>query len=256
MSKILANRFKAALNASIDPRQTGFLPSRLIADNILTTSLLPQVLISCQTTGAIIFIDISKAFDTVDRTFLLRCLATLGASDGMLHWVQILLSDTSTCTAINGVTSATCIWDAGVRQGCPLSPLLYLAVAQALASWLHSHAPLGIQVADIRLTSLHHADDTQIFLPDLSQDTLTTLLAALATYSAASGQAINPTKSAALIIGTPPPDPPSSLQGIPVATSVTSLGIPQTNPPPLPHHTHPRTTRRQNRATRPSSLTP
>jgi hypothetical protein len=67
-------------------------------------------------------------------------------------------------------------WYAGVRQGCPLSPLLYLFVAEASARWLRADTALGISLASHRLASAHHADDTKVYVPDLQEDTVKHLL--------------------------------------------------------------------------------
>ncbi len=84
------------------PEQTAYLPGRRIEDAVLTTSLLPHVLLADNITGAIIFLDISKAFDTVDRQFLFKVMAVLGASDGMVAWTRLLLTGTTASTNVNG----------------------------------------------------------------------------------------------------------------------------------------------------------
>ena len=223
------------MNPAIGTEQSAFLPLRRIEDNINFTTLLPLVLSSRGALGATVFPDISKAFDTVDRAFLFDLMSTLGASVGMVNWARILLHHTVASTNANGVESARRTWEAGVRQGCPLSPLLYLFVAQGLASWLHAQPSLGIHVDDRRYVSTHHADDTQVHLTDLSPSALHTLSVALEQFAAASGQSINLAKSSALLIGVVPPDfRPASLAGIPVVHHALSLGIPQHNPPPMP----------------------
>lgn len=237
LGKILATRFGIAMNPAIGTEQSAFLPDRRIEDNINFTSLLPLVLTSRGASGATVFLDISKAFDTVDRAFLYDLMAAMGASAGMVNWARILLYHTVASTSANGVESTRRTWEAGVRQGCPLSPLLYLFVAQGLASWLHAQPNLGVQVDGRRYVSTHHADDTQVHLGNLSPDALRTLSVALDQFTAASGQSINLDKSTALLIGVLPPDyHPTSLAGIPVVHHALSLGIPQHNPPPVAVH--------------------
>ena len=245
LSRILADRFATALAGTIGPEHTGFLPHRLIDDNILFSSLLPQVLATQQTTGVTFYIDISKAFDTVDREFLFRLMDSMGASHGMTNWAKILLEATYASTHTNGSSSTILEWFAGVRQGCPLSPILYLFIAQALSTWLQAQPPLGITIDGLRFVSTHHADDTQIHLQDFTPQALEALRNALTTYSQATGQEINPAKSSALIQGLPLPSPPPSLAGIPLKQEVISLGIPQSNPPPIHNSTpaHPHFTR-------------
>jgi hypothetical protein len=117
-----------------------------------------------------VILDIAKAYDTVDRSFLFRIMEAAGCGRPMLRWVQLLLSDTRAYTVVSGHVSQAQVWQAGVRQGCPLSPLLYLFVAEALACWLMQIPELGVQVANQRPLSLHHADDTKVFLLSLQPE--------------------------------------------------------------------------------------
>jgi hypothetical protein len=57
---------------------------------------------------------------------------TLGVGAGFVQWMKLLLTDTHTCAVVNGFTSSFFQCGAGVRQGCPLAPLLYLFAGQAL----------------------------------------------------------------------------------------------------------------------------
>jgi hypothetical protein len=106
-------------------------------------------------------------------------------------------------------------------------------IGEALACWLSSNADLGISLGEhLRLVSLHYADDTQVFLPDLEAPRVTTLVSHLLRFGSATGQHVNAGKSAILPIGTiPVVGLPAAVAGIPVATSVTALGVPHSNPP-------------------------
>ena len=254
LAKILSTRFSTTMACAIGPEQSAYLPSRQIGDNVNFTSLLPHILIANGATGAHVFIDISKAYDTLDREFIFRVMTTMGASPGMVNWARILLYHTRASTHVNGVESSLLTWEAGVRQGCPLAPLLYLFVAQALTSWLRAQPLLGVTVSGVRYVSSHFADDTTIHLGDLSPAALASLTSALTTFGSAAGQRINPAKSSALLIGLPHPHPPpTTLAGIPVVASTVSLGILQVNPsPPLPCAPHGHFTRSSLRPPVPS----
>jgi hypothetical protein len=235
LTRILATRFDCAMCDAISPAQSAYLSKRLIADNVLFTSLLPHVLTALGIPGATVFLDISKAFDSVIRNFLFQVMHVMGASAGMIQWARLMLRDTLSTVHANGVESRPREWFAGVRQGCPLSPLLYLFVAQALASWLHSHPSLGVVLDARRYVATEHADDTQVHLCSIDPATLSALTTALAVFAAASGQAINLAKSKALLLGCGHALPvPVALSGIPVVPAVTSLGIPHSNCPALP----------------------
>ncbi len=137
----------------------------------------------------------------MDRHFLLACLSQLGLGDGVLRWVSLLLHDTRAVVSIGGYSSQPALWEAGVRQGCPLSPVLFLCVAEALACWLRACPHLGVVVGGRRLVASLFADDTAVLLPDLSPTSSAALLQCLQRYRQASGQAVNVDKSAALLLG-------------------------------------------------------
>ena len=240
MAKVVANRFSDALAPAIGPEQSAFLPGRYIADNILLTSLVPHLCLALDVHGAVVFLDISKAFDTIDREFLYQCLLEMGASTGMVNLARLLLHDTRATTHVRGVDSTPRVWHSGVRQGCPLSPILYLIMAQALTSWLRVHPALGIHFSNVRLVSNQHADDTTIFLADLSPGTLATLTQALHTFAAASNQRANIPKSMAL--PTQPPNPPAPRHAASATTTTATpdggagnAGAADADPPHLSH---------------------
>jgi hypothetical protein len=105
---------------------------------------------------------------------------------------------------VHGHVSKAQTWQAGVRPGLPLSPLLYLFVAEALACWLRQCPELGVLVANQRHVSLHHADDAKVFLSSLLQELVQSLVVRLATFALASGQRIIIAKSCMVPLGTLP----------------------------------------------------
>lgn len=86
-----------------------------------------------------------KAYDTVDRDFLLAVLRRLGSSPHLLRWISLLLNDTYACTLVMGRLSRLLRFSSGTRQGCPLAPTLYLFVGQTLLRFLHKQG-LGIDL--------------------------------------------------------------------------------------------------------------
>jgi hypothetical protein len=211
LAKCLALRFGAALAPVVSSEQTAFLPGRLISDNNYCTLFLSQVMhVAGHTNAAIARLDFRKAYDTISRPFLYQAMAAVGAGGGMLQWARLLLTGTEAVAVINGFVSRRATWAAGVRQGCPLAPLLYLFVAWALTCWLRRHceavhhplhpagrpwAPLGVRLTFGLVCSSQYADDTQVLLPVLSAATVGTLLAAMDAFGLASGQCINPDKT-------------------------------------------------------------
>jgi hypothetical protein len=128
--------------------------------------------------GFAVMLDIAKAYDTVDRSFMFGIMEAAGCGRPMARWVLLLLSDTRAYTVVHVHVSKAQTWPPGVRQGCPLSPLLYLFVGEALACWLSLCPELGVLVANQQHVCLYHADDTKVFLPSLQPELVQSLVCA------------------------------------------------------------------------------
>lgn len=225
LAKVLANRLLECLSDVISPSQSAFLKNRGIGNNIMLLQLAPHVLAQQQQSAVVAFLDIAKAYDTVHRDFLRETMRAMGAGDDFIAWVDLLLSGTFARAEVNGFISGLHAFTAGVRQGCPLAPLLYLFVAEALFRFLRGQG-VGITLGNtMPLVAGQFADDTHTFLPNFQA--VPTLLGHLDTYKAASGQATHPGKSRLLVIGHIPPGTvlPQQMAGIPVVTSATALGL-------------------------------
>ena len=73
-----------------------------------------------------IFLDLAKAFDTVDHTILLSKLDHYGVRGAALDWFKSYLTDRMQKVSINGHLSYSCKMSSGVPQGSVLGPLLFL----------------------------------------------------------------------------------------------------------------------------------
>jgi hypothetical protein len=236
LAKVLARRLSPLLAEAIGPEQAGFLTGRRGSDNILALQLLPAVLQAGRsnrplalvesTTAAVLCIDFAKAFDRVARPFLTDVMSALGARPGLLRWVSILLGDTRASAVVNGWISQPEQYEAGVRQGCPLSPLLYLFVAWALTCWLRTCPFVGVPIDEAGTTAyaFQFADDAQALLRSLDEAAVRAVLQHLDTFGAASGQRVNPAKSKLLPICPASAALPPSIAGIPVVRTTSVLG--------------------------------
>ena len=150
----------------------------------------------------------------------------------MLAWARLLLSDTAAAAVVNGNISPQEHWLAGVRQGCPLAPAMYLFVAWALSCWLRTVPEVGVWMGAARVCAPQYADDTTPLLRACTAQGVEALLAALHTFAQASGQRLNTAKSKVLPVGPHPLEAaaiPSQLGGVEVAHAAKTLGILFTN---------------------------
>ena len=119
----------------------------------------------------------------------------------MVKQVKACYNDIQSKIKINGVLSDPFTIMRGVRQGCPLSMLLYIIAAEVLAIFIIADTRVkGVQIGTHEIKIINFADDTTIFLRDI--DCLTRIQAILNLYEKASSSKINLSKSQALWAGT------------------------------------------------------
>eukprot|EP00253_Pinus_taeda_P028873 PITA_28873 len=166
ISKILANRLKSILPSIISENQGGFVPSRQITDNVILIQEAIHSSISRNEKGMIIKLDMANAFDRVNHTFLKAVMKKFGISDFFSNRVIECISDIWTAPLINGRPCSAFKSSRGLRQGCPLSPFLFIIMAETLSLHLeHKRQTREIMGIDIvrGAKGINHslfADDT------------------------------------------------------------------------------------------------
>lgn len=144
-------------------------------------------------------LDISKAYDRVEWIFLENVMIRLGFSE---RWVKLILACVTSSTfsfMINGKIRGMVRPQRGLRQGCPLSPYLFILCAKVFSSLIHvaETANLIREVRfskDLMVSHLFFADDSLIFCRAATRDCCS-LKEIFNIYSAASGQCFNFEKS-------------------------------------------------------------
>ena len=89
----------------------------------------------------------------------------------------------------------------GVRQGCPLSPYLFILSAEVLGKAIRDNTSIkGITVNNTEIILSQYADDTTLILNG-NQDSLSTVLSTIENFANVSGLKLNDKKTEALYIG-------------------------------------------------------
>jgi len=135
ISKLLANRLKPLLDKIISPFQTTFVPGRLIQDNsILAHEMLYTLKSKCGLGGLMaINIDIEKAFDKMEWSFLFSIMNKLGFHAKWINWIRLCISTSSFSVLLNGSSFGHFKPARGLRQGDPLSPFLFIIGTEVIS---------------------------------------------------------------------------------------------------------------------------
>jgi hypothetical protein len=119
-------------------------------------------------------LDIHKAFDTIDWSYLLEVLQALGFGPRWREWVSILFRTATSRPLLNGLHGHAFHHGRGVRQGDPLSPMLFILAMDPLQRLLDLATQQGILTllpsAAARWRTSMYADDAAIFINPLKED--------------------------------------------------------------------------------------
>jgi hypothetical protein len=167
ITKILANRLAPHMNDLVSHAQNAFIKKRCIHDNFIYAQRVIQLLHKRRKSALFIKLDISKAFDSIGWSFLLEVLENLGFSTKWRDWIAALLGSASSRILINGQPTKDIRHERGLRQGDPLSPLLFILAIDPLQRIIEVAAQRGIlspvlpRAANLRCSL--YADDAAIF---------------------------------------------------------------------------------------------
>ena len=165
LTKLLANRLERVLPKIINPDQTSHIKGCYIGENIRLIQDLMFYLEKENFPGILVFLNFQKAFDTIEWNYLEKALALFNFGPKFLQWFKTIYSNISSCVLINGLTSHFFSLTRGVRQGCPLSRLLFAIGLELLARAIKTQDRInGIVIGNHKVKMTMTADDTMVFL--------------------------------------------------------------------------------------------
>ena len=140
-----------------------------------------------------------KAFDTINWAFLQKTLTAFNFGTNFKNWINIFYNDISSCCLNNGNATPFFKISRGVRQGCPISALLFVLVVEVLANKIRSDLDLtGLKINDREIQISQLADDTTLFLHSLKD--LEHVFSILDKFHTCSELKLNKTKTEAIIV--------------------------------------------------------
>ena len=165
-NRLLANaarlRWERLLNPWVSPQQQGFLPQRSILKNVVDIDYAAMTTALTNNNGALVLFDFASAFPSISQDYMFSLLAATGVPTNALNMIKALYDNNRCTVQTNGAQIRGFTMTAGVRQGCPLSPLLYAICAELLIERIRMELPSAVIRA--------YADDTAVLVQNLWTD--------------------------------------------------------------------------------------
>jgi len=201
ISKMLASRLRSILSEVISDNQSDFVPGRLITDNILIAYESIHTIKKKRGKKGLcaVKLDMHKAYDRVEWGFLEKIMLKMGFAPQWVNLIMAYITSVKYKVRVNGMETESFLLTRGLRQGDPLSPYLFLLVAEGLSSLIKGAENRG-ELQGIRVcreapavSHLLFADDSLILM-EANKENAETLKGLLDRYCENSGQKVSESK--------------------------------------------------------------
>lgn len=199
ISKVMTKRLSKVIASIIDMSQAAFIPGKHIQDHILLAyDLLKGYNNKYGPPKCMIQMDLQKAYDSVEWIALENILKEMNFPNRFIHWVMLTVTTVSYRYKVNGEVTNILKAKKGLRQGDPLSPLLFVIVME----YLHRKLQRLKEIPDfnfhakcekINLIEVSFADDLLLFVRG-DRGSVEILMKTFTEFSEATGLTVNPSK--------------------------------------------------------------
>ena len=192
------------IGSLVGTQQTAYINGRYIGQNIRLILDILEYTDSKSVPGLLLCLDFRKAFDSLEWKFMFMVLSKFNFGQSFIKWIRILYNEPNALLKINGYLSTPILQTRGIRQGCPISALLFILCTEILAYKLINSnqingLKLNINHRIIEYKVLQYADDTLVLLENVEHVTPTIQI--LKDFEKVSGLALNLGKTEAMWLG-------------------------------------------------------
>ena len=202
-ARALAGRLLKVIHLVVHQDQTCGVPGRYIGENVALLRDVVDYASSHMVPAVILSLDQEKAFDRVDWEFMRCTLSAMGFGPSFIGWVNLFYANVLSAVNVNGYLSSFFPLSRGVRQGCPLSPLLYVLVSEVLAVNIRANprvVGLSLPGVPTPLSPIsQYADDTSLIV--CSDDSICAAFETYSLFELGSSAKLNRSKSKGLWLG-------------------------------------------------------
>ena len=193
LNKTLASKLKQVLPAIIHSDQTAYVSGRFIGESTRLISDILETTKILNIEGYILTMDIEKAFDSMDHSFLMETLKAFGFGENFMKWISIILKNQESCVMNGGISTGYFKLLRGARQGDPISAYLFVMVLEIFFIMIRSNAHIkGLTLCNFEYKLTAFADDTTFFCSDL--DSIKLIIDRFKSFSRYSGLVANTDK--------------------------------------------------------------
>ena len=205
VAKVICKRLQNVINKIISKDQTGYLKLRSASENLRLVEDIIDFCLHLNLPGILIFIDFKKAFDNVAHNFLFKLLRKFQFKNSFIRWIKVLYNNASGKVISNGWVSQSFKIEQGVRQGCPLSALLFILIADVMTRKIKQNSNIkGIMIPTVKETQCtdkelklsQMADDTVVFVDSVESGNIA--LEEIEQFGKFAGPKLNLTKTNAI----------------------------------------------------------
>ena len=197
----LAVRMQKVMSNIISGDQTAYIKGRYIGNNARFLQDIIDYTENNKIPGFLISLDFEKAFDTLDWNFMLKCLQKFNFGEKFLNWIKILYKQPNLIIKNNGHFSRDVSMCSGIRQGCPVSALLFLLAVEIMSIDIKNNKDIkGIFCNNTEHKISQYADDSNLIIADI--ESIRHSINCVNKFSNVAGPKLNLAKTEGILLGT------------------------------------------------------